>query len=78
MHQVSTGHHADPGTPADGLAYVALQELATRIAHRNTGKLLDDRLGTKVDGAGGSDENLHYLFLRDLVTAASRSTPRRP
>jgi acyl-[acyl-carrier-protein] desaturase len=75
MHQVSTGITPDPGTPADGLAYVALQELATRIAHRNTGKLLEDRLGYEVMARVASDENLHFLFYRDLVTAALEVDP---
>ncbi len=75
MHQVSTGITPDPGSPADGLAYVALQELATRIAHRNTGKLLDDRLGYEVMARVASDENLHFLFYRDLVTAALEVDP---
>jgi acyl-[acyl-carrier-protein] desaturase len=75
MHQVSTGITPDPGTPADGLAYVALQELATRISHRNTGKLLDDRLGYEVMARVASDENLHFLFYRDLVTAALEVDP---
>jgi acyl-[acyl-carrier-protein] desaturase len=75
MHQVSTGITPDPGTPADGLVYVALQELATRIAHRNTGKLLEDRLGYEVMARVASDENLHFLFYRDLVTAALEVDP---
>src|SRR4051794_19562631 len=75
MHQVGTGITPDPQTPADGLAYVALQELATRIAHRNTGKLLDDRLGYEVMARVASDENLHYLFYRDLVSAALEVDP---
>src|SRR5438067_2183857 len=75
MHQVCTGITPDPPTPVDGLAYVALQELATRIAHRNTGKLLDDRLGYEVMARVASDENLHYLFYRDLVTAALELDP---
>jgi acyl-[acyl-carrier-protein] desaturase len=75
MHQVSTGITPEPGTPADGLAYVALQELATRIAHRNTGKLLEDRLGYEVMARVASDENLHFLFYRDLVTAALEVDP---
>ena len=75
MHQVSTGITPDPGSPADGLAYVALQELATRIAHRNTGKLLEDRLGYEVMARVASDENLHYLFYRDLVTAGLEIDP---
>jgi acyl-[acyl-carrier-protein] desaturase len=75
MHQVSTGITPEPESPADGLAYVALQELATRIAHRNTGKLLDDRLGYEVMARVASDENLHFLFYRDLVTAALEVDP---
>ena len=75
MHQVCTGITPDPPTPVDGLVYVALQELATRIAHRNTGKLLDDRLGYDVMARVASDENLHFLFYRDLVTAAIEVDP---
>ena len=45
MAQVECGQVPDPEPPHDGLVYVALQELATRIAHHNTGKLLDDRHG---------------------------------
>ena len=48
MHQVRGGAVPQPATAADALAYVALQELATRIAHRNTGRLLDDEAGYKV------------------------------
>ena len=40
MTQLQQGYdHASP-TTLRGLAYVAFQELATRIAHRNTGRLL--------------------------------------
>ena len=59
----------------DGFVYVALQELATRIAHRNTGKLLDDQAGYEVMERVAADENLHYLFYRDLVTAALELDP---
>src|SRR4051812_989923 len=75
MHQVATGITPDPPTPVDGLAYVALQELATRVAHRNTGKLLEDRTGYEVMARVASDENLHFLFYRDLVTAALEVDP---
>src|SRR3954471_7890743 len=75
MHQVGTGITPDPQTPVDGLVYVALQELATRIAHRNTGKLLEDRTGYEVMARVAGDENLHFLFYRDLVTAALEVDP---
>ena len=75
MVQVCTGITPQPQTPADGLVYVALQELATRISHRNTGKLLDDRVGYDVMARVAADENLHHLFYRDLVTAALAIDP---
>src|SRR6478609_10567201 len=68
MHQVSTGQVPEPPTPVDVIAYVALQELATRIAHRNTGRLLGDPAGYDVMMRVAADENLHHLFYRDLFT----------
>jgi len=70
MAQVECGEVPEPATPLDGFAYVALQELATRIAHHNTGKLLTDKAGYEVMKRVASDENRHHLFYRDLVTAA--------
>jgi acyl-[acyl-carrier-protein] desaturase len=75
MHQVGTGVVPEPPTAADGFVYVALQELATRIAHRNTGKLLEDKAGYDVMARVASDENLHYLFYRDIVSAAIEVDP---
>jgi acyl-[acyl-carrier-protein] desaturase len=75
MAQVECGEVPEPGTPHDGFAYVALQELATRIAHHNTGKLLEDRAGYEVMKRVASDENRHHLFYRDLVTAALEVDP---
>src|ERR671917_1604853 len=45
MAQVSGGQVPQPATEADGLVYVTLQEMATRISHRNTGRLLADKRG---------------------------------
>lgn len=75
MQQVSGGVAPDPPSAADSLVYVALQELATRIAHRNTGKVLGDKIGYDVMARVASDENLHFLFYRDLVTAALATDP---
>lgn len=75
MHQVSSGVTPDPPGTADGLVYVALQELATRIAHRNTGKHLDDAAGRAIMSRVAADENLHHLFYRDLVTHALAIDP---
>lgn len=75
MAQVSLGKVPNPGSIRDGIVYVALQELATRVSHRNTGKLLDDAAGEAVMSRVAADENLHYLFYRDLVSAALEIDP---
>ncbi len=69
MAQVSGGETPTPDSPEGGMLYVTLQELATRVAHRNTGKLLDDPAGYEVMARVAADENLHYLFYRDLASA---------
>ncbi len=75
MAQVSDGIVPHPASPVRGLAYVTLQELATRIAHHNTGKLLTDKPGHDIMRRVAADENLHYLFYRDMTTAALELDP---
>jgi acyl-[acyl-carrier-protein] desaturase len=75
MAQVQCGQVPEPGSVADGITYVALQELATRISHHNTGKVMDDPAGYEVMKRVASDENRHYLFYRDLVSAALEIDP---
>lgn len=75
MIQVRGGEVPDPGDAIEALAYVSMQELATRISHRNTGKLMKDEIGTAIMSRVGNDENLHYLFYRDLTTAALEVDP---
>jgi len=76
MHQVQAGFHGDTlPNAANGFAYVALQELATRISHWNTGDRLADPRGKEVMGRVAKDENFHYLFYRDLVAAGLEVDP---
>jgi acyl-[acyl-carrier-protein] desaturase len=75
MAQVCGGEAPQPTTAADTFAYLTLQELATRIAHHNTGKSLDDPAGYEVMKRVAADENLHFLFYRDLVSAALEVDP---
>ncbi len=75
MAQVSDGVVPHPASPVRGLAYVTLQELATRIAHHNTGKLIEDKPGADIMKRVAADENLHYLFYRDMTTAAMEVDP---
>ena len=76
MHQVQAGFHGETlPNAANGFAYVALQELATRISHWNTGDRLEDPRGKEVMSRVAKDENFHYLFYRDLVAAALEVDP---
>jgi acyl-[acyl-carrier-protein] desaturase len=52
------------------IAYVAFQELATRISHRNTGKATGDPIAEQLLARVAADENLHMVFYRNLVGAA--------
>lgn len=75
MRQVSGGITPEPEHPADTMVYVTLQELATRISHLNTGKLLTDRPGYEVMARVAADENFHYLFYRGVTDAAIELDP---
>lgn len=75
MIQVRGGQVPDPGGATEALAYVSMQELATRISHRNTGKFMTDPIGTEIMSRVGNDENLHHLFYRDLTAAALEIDP---
>jgi acyl-[acyl-carrier-protein] desaturase len=75
MRQVSGGQVPQRDNAIDALVYVALQELATRISHRNTGTMLADEAGYRVMARVAADENLHHLFYRDLVATALEIDP---
>lgn len=75
MQQMCDGIVPEPPSMMDTLAYVAAQELATRISHRNTGIMLNDENGKSVMSRVAMDENLHHIFYRDLVTAGLSLDP---
>ena len=70
MAQLQQGYDHDAPDTLHGLAYVAFQELATRIAHRNTGRYSDDPVADKIMVRIAADENLHMVFYRDIIKAA--------
>jgi acyl-[acyl-carrier-protein] desaturase len=76
MRQVSVGFAPSgrSATLSDGLVYLALQELATRVSHWNTGQQLDAG-GAAIMRRVAADENLHFLFYRDLATAVLEIDP---
>jgi acyl-[acyl-carrier-protein] desaturase len=75
MTQLQQGYDHDSPDTLHGLAYVTFQELATRIAHRNTGRYSDDPVADKIMVRIAADENLHMVFYRDILAAALKLQP---
>ncbi len=75
MAQLETGYERPTLDPLRGLAYVALQEVATRAAHRNTGRYSDDPVADRIMARISADENLHAAFYRDILAAAMETQP---
>jgi acyl-[acyl-carrier-protein] desaturase len=70
MATMEVGYNAEGKDLVQVLAYVSFQELATRIAHRNTGRMCGDPVADRLMARISADENLHMVFYRDLVRAA--------
>jgi len=76
MVQMSRGQVPESNSVAEMIAYVSFQELATQVAHRNTGQALDKtKRGKKIMSKVAGDEGLHHAFYRDLVQAALEIDP---
>jgi acyl-[acyl-carrier-protein] desaturase len=77
MEMVSRGWYPEFAQlgPLDGVVFTSIQELATRLSHRNTGLLTDDERAVKLTARIATDENLHYVFYRDLAAAAFEIDP---
>ncbi len=75
MKQTQTGYDSGQKNQLEVMAYVSFQELATRISHRNTGKICDDPVADKLLARVAADENLHMIFYRDLVADALQVAP---
>jgi acyl-[acyl-carrier-protein] desaturase len=77
MTHMGTGFvnsYGDQGS-LHGIAYVSFQELATRVSHRNTGKISGDPVCDQLLAKVASDENLHMIFYRNLLGAAFELSP---
>jgi acyl-[acyl-carrier-protein] desaturase len=76
MIQMSKGQVPQSASVAEMISYVSFQELATQVAHRNTGMALDKtKRGKKIMSKVAGDEGLHHAFYRDLVLAALEIDP---
>jgi acyl-[acyl-carrier-protein] desaturase len=74
-----TNGFASPAGSQTGLlhsvSYVTFQELATRVSHRNTGKVCDDPIADRMLQRIAADENLHMIFYRNICGAAMDIAP---
>jgi acyl-[acyl-carrier-protein] desaturase len=75
MAHMSAGFELGHSSAAEVIAYVSFQELATRVAHRNTGRLSGDPVCEGLLTRVAQDENLHMLFYRDLLDALFELAP---
>jgi acyl-[acyl-carrier-protein] desaturase len=57
------------------IVYPTFQELATRVSHRNTGKVCNDPVADRLLKRVAADENLHMIFYRQLSAAALDLSP---
>lgn len=75
MNQLQQGYDHEYADLLHGLAYVAFQELATRISHFNTGRYSDDPVADRIMERVAADENLHMVFYRDILSEALKVDP---
>ncbi|NLU68882.1 acyl-ACP desaturase [Streptomyces sp. HNM0574] len=76
MAHMSEGFESDNRhSMLHSVAYVAFQELATRVSHRNTGHESGDPVCDRMLARIAKDENLHMIFYRNLLRAAFDLAP---
>jgi acyl-[acyl-carrier-protein] desaturase len=75
MATMQTGYRSGREGALRSVVYVAFQELATRVSHRNTGHHVHDPVAARLLTRISTDENLHMVFYRSLVSAAMEVDP---
>jgi acyl-[acyl-carrier-protein] desaturase len=75
MRTMETGFDSGDKPLLNVCAYVSFQELATRVSHRNTGRVTEDPVAERLLARVAMDENLHMVFYRNLVQAALEIAP---
>lgn len=61
--------------PMEVFAYTATQELATRVSHRNAGKITDDPAAFELMRNIATDENHHFIFYKGVMQAMLDTAP---
>jgi acyl-[acyl-carrier-protein] desaturase len=69
------GYQPSYDDPTEIFAYTAAQELATRVSHRNAGKITDDPAAFELMRNIATDENHHYIFYKSVMQAMLDQAP---
>ncbi|SNQ48840.1 putative acyl-(acyl-carrier-protein) desaturase DesA1 [Frankia canadensis] len=77
MYQMCKGYDKADASALQAMAYVSFQELATRVSHRNTGRVCAEPVAERLLARVAADENLHMIFYRNMVAAALELAPSR-
>lgn len=72
---MTTGYSTGLPNPIALFAYTSAQELATRVSHRNAGRITDDPIAYEIMSRIAVDENHHFMFYRGAVTAMLAENP---
>lgn len=75
MATMQTGWFPVYETPAHLFAYTSFQELATRVSHRNAGKLADEEACFTLMKLIAGDENHHFVFYKSMLAAMLEEDP---
>jgi acyl-[acyl-carrier-protein] desaturase len=75
MATMEAGHLSGYEDPAALFIYTSAQELATRVSHRNAGKLADDETAYALMARIAADENHHFMFYRGVAAAMFEQSP---
>ena len=69
------GYEPNYDDPTEIIAYTSLQELATRVSHRNAGKITDDPAAVELMKHIATDENHHFIFYKGVMAAMLAENP---
>jgi len=75
MATMEGGHLTGYDDPAALFVYTSAQELATRVSHRNAGKVADDETAYALMARIAVDENHHSIFYRGVTAAMIEQSP---
>ncbi|MGB7860600.1 MAG: acyl-ACP desaturase [Acidimicrobiia bacterium] len=75
MATVINGWEPEYNDPTEVFAYTSVQELATRVSHRNAGKITDDPSAFELMRNIAADENHHFIFYKGVVQAMLDKEP---